>query len=70
MTPTIGRIVHAVLRDNRGAVIIRPAIITRIWDGSSCVQATIFPDANNDGLGQILSMSSLPCDPAGLLENS
>ena len=69
--PTIGRIVHATIKDLRGEVIVRPAIITRTWgDDTTCVQATIFPDASNDDLGFVVSRSSLAYDEAGQQENS
>ena len=67
----IGRIVHAVIKDAHGELVTRPAIITRTW-GAECltVQATVFPDAINDGLGETLGKSSLVFDASGNGENT
>ena len=65
------RIVNAVIKDARGELITRPAIITRTWgETATSVQATIFPDASNDGLGNTLGKSSLAYDEAGNAENT
>jgi hypothetical protein len=60
MKPTIGRIVHAVIRDARGDLVTRPAIITRTWsdEDNGAVQLAVFPDAHNDGLGVLYPISS------------
>ena len=70
MKPTIGRIVHAVIKTAHGEIVTRPAIITRTWGESPCVQATVFPDSVNDGLGDTVGKSSLQFDETGKQENS
>lgn len=42
--PTVGRIVHFKVSEN----IVRPAIITRVWNGD-CVNLAVFLDGTNDG---------------------
>lgn len=67
---SIGRIVHAVIMVS-GSLVERPAIVTRTWgDDSTAVQATVFPDAANDMLGDTLAKSSLEYDETGQKENS
>ena len=67
----IGRIVHAVVKSAHGELVTRPAIITRTWgEQATAVQATVFPDAVNDGLGETLGKSSLLFDETGLAENT
>lgn len=69
-TPTIGRIVIAVVMA-RGELVKRPAIITRTWGANStAVQATVFPDASNDELGVTQPKSSLVYDETGTRENT
>ena len=72
--PTIGRIVIASIKDAHGNPIKRPAIITRTWSTptheSMSIQATVFPDSVNDGLGTTVGFSSMPYHPTGELENS
>ena len=68
--PTIGRIVHAVIKNAHGVLVVRPAIITRTWGGSPCVQATVFPDSVNDGLGDTVGKSSLQHCEAAVNENT
>ncbi len=52
MKPTIGRIVHYLLREGRSAGELRPAIIVRVWpDGhgaENTVQLRVFLDGSND----------------------
>ena len=62
MKPTIGRIVHVILRDASMRVITRPGIITRTWDNTMTVQVTVFPDVINDGLGAAHGLSSVQYD--------
>lgn len=67
----IGRIIHAVIADVRGELVTRPAIITRTWGAqTTTVQATVFPDATNDGLGEVVGKSSLEFDDTGLAKDS
>lgn len=48
--PSVGRIVHYVLRkDGGGAPVIRPAIITAVCS-DTCVNLTVFQDYHNDRL--------------------
>jgi hypothetical protein len=68
---SIGRIVHAVIKNAAGEIVTRPAIITRTWgEGTSAIQATVFPDSVNDGLGDTVGKSSLIQDVDGKVENS
>lgn len=51
--PTIGRTVHYVLSPSdleggKNAGEERPAVITRTWGDSSCVQLTVFLDGANE----------------------
>lgn len=63
--PTTGRIVNAVIKNARGELITRPAIIVRTWgEQSFSVQAQVFTDGNgdpatNDGLPNVVWKSSL-----------
>ena len=67
----IGRVIHAVIKDARGELVTRPAIITRTWGPqATAVQATVFPDAVNDGLGNSVGKSSLEFDDTGITENT
>lgn len=48
---TIGRIVHAVVKNGFGTFVERPAIVTRTWgEGAVAIQCTVFFDGVNDGL--------------------
>lgn len=79
-TPSIGRIIHAVVREQRpapqvGKLITRPAIIVRTWgDEATYVNAQVFCDSDggisNDGLPNVLWKTSLIYDSTGQLENS
>jgi hypothetical protein len=63
--PTIGRIVIATIKNGRGELVQRPALIVRTWgEESHCVQAQVFTDGQNelegnDGLPAVLWKSSL-----------
>ena len=60
MKPAPGKIVIVMILDAHGGLHARPAIITRIWGPDSMkIQATVFPDAVNDGLGKTVGKSSL-----------
>lgn len=55
MKPTVGRIVHFVLKDSRGYAQHRPAIVVRNWADelndptNDMVQLQVFTDGTNDG---------------------
>jgi hypothetical protein len=79
--PTIGRIVLATIKDARGTLITRPAIIVRTWPGptagevSPAVQAQVFTDGNgnpdcNDGLPAVVWKTSLRFDENGESEDT
>lgn len=76
MLPTIGRIVHAVIRDGHNRTTIRPAIIVRVWSDTpaAAINAQVFCDSNggtdNDALPATVWKTSLIHDPAGLVINS
>lgn len=66
MKPTIGRIVHVVLRDLTGGVIIRPGIVVRTWENADApihINAQVFMDGDgrtaNDGLPNCVWKTSL-----------
>lgn len=56
MKPTIGRIVHYVLKKDGDRLVIRPAIITAVWS-DTCVNLTVFQDYHND------RMCEMDCHP-------
>jgi hypothetical protein len=70
--PTKGRIVNVVIKNSNGFLVIRPAIVTHVWEQDSpiCIQATAFPDAANDGLGNAVGLSSLMPDETAKIENT
>jgi hypothetical protein len=81
--PTIGRIVHAVVQIHEGAhaeLVIRPAMIVRVWpvEGKdvveTTVQAQVFMDGDggpsNDGTPNVVWKSSLQYDKTGKLPHS
>jgi len=49
MKPTVGRIVHYVLREGRNTGEHRPAIIVRVWTDTT-VQLQVFTDKTNDDM--------------------
>ncbi|MHB1681574.1 MAG: hypothetical protein ACYCYO_01920 [Bacilli bacterium] len=55
MKPSVGRIVHFVLKDRSGELVHRPAIIVRNWADEGVyvqeegVQLQVFTDGTNDG---------------------
>lgn len=65
--PTIGRIVHATILDAKGDLVVRPAIIVRVWGEAptAAVNAQVFCDGDapasqsNDGLPNVLWKTSL-----------
>ena len=64
-TPSIGRIVHYVLRDGRSAGEHRPAIIVRVWEPEAgYVNLQVLTDGANDGAeagsGMIWATSVFP----------
>lgn len=75
--PTTGRIVLAVVRVH-GELVIRPAIIVRIWPVAdtveTTVQAQVFMDGDggisNDGMPNCVWKSSLQYDETAQSEHS
>lgn len=55
MKPSVGRIVHFVLKDRHGELVHRPAIVVRNWADEGHyvdvegVQLQVFTDDTNDG---------------------
>lgn len=43
--PSVGRIVHFKVGEN----VVRPAIITQVWN-DDCLNLAVFPDGTNDGV--------------------
>lgn len=77
--PSIGRIVHATIKDERGNLVIRPAIIVRVWNEvpSGSVNLQVFADSDaptsdyNDGLPNVFWVTSAIYQPeAGKMEKS
>lgn len=70
--PSVGRIVLYRLKDKRGDIVIRPAIVVRVWerqdDEMPLVQLQVFTDGSNDGVGGpdgIVWKTSVHYDEAG-----
>lgn len=63
--PTIGRIVLATIRDAKDALVVRPAIIVRVWGEAptAAVNVQVFCDGDgghaNDGLHNVVWKTSL-----------
>ena len=77
--PTIGRIVLATIRDQRKQLIVRPAMIVRVWGESptAAVNVQVFCDSaapesdHNDGLPNVIWKTSLTHAPEpGVMESS
>lgn len=49
--PTIGRIVHAVVRGHSGDLMLRPMIIVHVWSDTT-VNGQVFLDGSNDHEGR------------------
>jgi hypothetical protein len=78
--PTLGRTVHAVIRNAKGQLVTRPAIIVGVfhqagagiskivWDYSCNVQ--VLTDGENDGLQPTVHKTSLPHSLSHTAENT
>jgi hypothetical protein len=77
--PTVGRIVHATIRNAQGALVVRPAIIVQVWGQSptAAINVQVFCDSStsepayNDGLPNVVWKTSLThaAEP-GVMESS
>lgn len=77
--PTVGRIVHATIKDSRGNLVVRPAIIVRVWNDvpTAAVNLQVFADSDapvtdyNDGLPNVFWVTSaIYQETAGQMEKA
>lgn len=77
--PTVGRIVHATIKNAKGKLVVRPAIIVQVWGESptAAINVQVFCDSSasepayNDGLPNVVWKTSLThaAEP-GVMESS
>jgi hypothetical protein len=67
MEPSIGRIVRVITRGSEGKIVVRPAMITKVFP--SLINATVFYD-KEDGVGVVGIITNLRFDEKGVAVNT
>lgn len=47
--PSVGRIVHYVLKTHRDELVHRPAVIVHVWPDNGLLQLQVFTDSDHTG---------------------
>lgn len=76
--PTLGRIVHAVIRNGNDKVVTRPAIIVGVFHSSTTtgliyeykINVQVWTDGANDNMPATVHKTSLPHSRLNTQENS